>query len=210
MRSMLIGFVFAVGCSPGFNSKDGTVDTTTLDPNAEGGWESATGLDSLVDEMDSDVCEGLEDSFDNDVDVQSAQATSYFYGIYQRYNEEWRGEEQWILHPSENLSAYEDWQGFDGEACYVTWSMSARQKEATGCPSCDFALEVDGMIDRTKTTCPEGIWENEQEEQWSEIYNISIGGGNSEVSYQSGTIVGVGYSTTSAFNFLSEGSCLWF
>ena len=44
MRNVLIGFVFTMGCSPSFNSKGGMVDTTTIDPNAEGGWPSCYGV----------------------------------------------------------------------------------------------------------------------------------------------------------------------
>ena len=63
--------------------------------------------------------------------------------------------------------------------------------------------------DRQKTDCPEGLWENE--EQWSTTYNILIEGGDSIVYFQSdGDMVGSGYSTNNAFNFLSEVSCSWF
>lgn len=195
MRNMLIGLVFATACSPSFNAKDGTVDTTTLDPNAEGGWEAATGLDSLLDDMDPDYCEAMQPNV--------AGATSYFYGIYQKSSDGWRGEEQWILHPTDA------WTSTDGETCHITWAINADEREVAGCPSCDFSLEVNGTLDRQKTDCPDGLWENE--EQWSTTYNILLDGGNSIVYFQSdGDTVGSGYSTGSAFNFLSDVSCSWF
>ena len=195
MRNVWIGFVLTTGCSPSFNANSGTVDTTTVGPGEDGSWESATGLDSLMDEMDPDYCENMQPNV--------AGATSYFYGIYQRSDSGWRGEEQWILHPTEA------WTSTDGETCYITWAINAEEDELIGCPSCDFALEVTGTLDRTKTDCPEGLWENE--EQWSTTYNIMLDSGNSMVYFQSdGETVGSGYSTGSAFNFLSEVSCSWF
>ena len=195
MRNMLIGLLCTMGCSPSFNTKDGTVDTTTLDPNAEGGWEASTGLDSLMNEMDPDYCEDMQPNV--------AGATSYFYGIYQRSSDGWRGEEQWILHPTDA------WTSTGGETCYITWAINAQEEAVAGCPSCDFSLEVDGTLDRQKTDCPEGLWENE--EQWSTTYNILLDSGNSIVYFQSdGDTVGSGYSTDNAFNFLSEVSCSWF
>ncbi len=191
--TMLIGLT--VGCSPSFNAKDGMVDTTTFDPSAEGGWESATGLSSLKEDMDTDYCENMQPNV--------AGATSYFYGIYQKSSDGWQGEEQWILHPTEA------WTSTGGETCYVTWAISADEKDAAGCPSCNFSLEVNGTLDRQKTDCPEGLWENE--EQWSTTYNILVEGGNSMVYFQSdGDTVGSGYSTSNAFNFLSDVSCSWF
>ena len=40
MRNVWIGLVFTTGCSPSFNAKSGMVDTTTIDPGGEGGWEA--------------------------------------------------------------------------------------------------------------------------------------------------------------------------
>ena len=90
-----------------------------------------------MNEMDTDYCDNMQPNV--------AGATSYFYGIYQRSSDGWRGEEQWILHPTEA------WTSTEGETCYVTWSISAEQGEAAGCPSCDFSLEVNGTLDRQQT-----------------------------------------------------------
>jgi hypothetical protein len=73
------------------------------------------------------------------------------------------------------------------------------------------ALNVSGSINRQETTCPEGLWDNPTDSQWSTTYNILTGGGNSIVYFQSdGDVVGEGYANASAFNFLSDVSCTWF
>ncbi len=195
MRYMAIGMIFGLGCSPSFAPKVETVETNTLDENGGTDWEASTGLDALQDEMDPEYCENMQPNV--------AGATSYFYGIYQRSDGEWNGEEQWILHPTDAWTATND------ETCYVTWSISAVEEASAGCPSCDFSLNVSGSLNRQKTDCPEGLWENE--EQWETTYNVLIEGGNSIVYFQSdGEIVGSGYSTNTAFNFLSDVSCSWF
>ena len=195
MRYLIVGISLMMACSPSFNPNSGMVETETLGENGETSWEASTGLDSLQDEMDPSYCQSMQPNV--------AGATSYFYGIYQRTDSGWNGEEQWILHPTDA------WTSTDGETCYVTWAINADEREVAGCPSCDFSLEVNGSLNRQKTDCPEGLWENE--EQWSTSYNILVDSGNSIVYFQSdGEIVGSGYSTNTAFNFLSDVSCSWF
>jgi hypothetical protein len=195
MRYLIVGISLMMACSPSFNPNSGMVETETLDENGETSWEASTGLDSLQNEMDPSYCQSMQPNV--------AGATSYFYGIYQRTDSGWNGEEQWILHPTDA------WTSTDGETCYVTWAINAEEREVAGCPSCDFSLEVNGSLNRQKTDCPEGLWENE--EQWSTSYNILVDSGNSIVYFQSdGEIVGSGYSTNTAFNFLSDVSCSWF
>ena len=191
-----------IGCSPGFNP-NGSVKTESLnnptgnEDDALSTLESEAGLNSLANDMDPSYCEGMQP------DV--AGASSYFYGVYLKDADGWYGEEQWILHPTDS------WNATDGETCYVTWSIAATETTVTGCPSCNLALNVSGSINRQETTCPEGLWDNPSDSQWSTTYNILIGGGNSIVYFQSdGEIVGEGYATTSAFNFLSDVSCTWF
>lgn len=184
-----------LGCSPSFSSKVDTYETNGLDSNSDNPLEASSGLDSLQDEMDPTYCENMQPNV--------AGATSYFYGIYQKGNNGWSGEEQWILHPTEA------WTSTNGETCYVTWQIMATETDPAGCPSCDFALEVSGSLNRQKTDCPEGLWEND--EQWATTYNVLIEGGSSIVYFQSdGETVGSGYSTNTAFNFLSDVSCSWF
>ena len=193
MKNLLPLFVLYVGCSPNFNSNS-TVKTQEIG-DSDNSLEASVGLDSLMDEMMPDYCENVQP------DV--AGATSYFYGIYYKDSGDWEGEEQWILHPT---SA---WTSTNGETCYVTWSIAAQEKDAAGCPDCDFALEVSGTLNRQRTDCPDGLWENE--EQWSTTYNILLDGNDSVVYFQSdGELLGSGYSTGNAFNFLSEVSCSWF
>ena len=195
MRYLIIGIGLMAACSPSFNPNSGMVETETLGENGDTSLEAATGLDSLQDEMDPSYCQNMQPNV--------AGATSYFYGIYQRTDSGWYGEEQWILHPTDA------WTSTDGETCYVTWAINAEEKEVAGCPSCDFSLEVTGSLNRQKTDCPDGLWENE--EQWSTSYNVLVDSGNSIVYFQSDReIVGSGYSTNTAFNFLSEVSFSWF
>jgi hypothetical protein len=188
-------FVFFLGCSPNFNQK-GSVNTQTVNgSNSENSLEASLGLDSLMDEMMPEYCENIQP------DV--AGATSYFYGVYLREGGSWEGEEQWILHPTSS------WTSTNGDTCFVTWAIRAEEQETAGCPDCDFALLVNGSLNRERTDCPEGLWENE--EQWSTTYNIKLSDTESTVYFQSdGAPVGTGYATNNAFNFLSEVSCSWF
>ena len=193
MKNLSPLFAFYLSCSPNFNSNS-SIKTQEIG-DSENSLEASVGLDSLMDEMMPDYCENVQPNV--------AGATSYFYGIYLRNTGDWEGEEQWILHPTSS------WTSTNGETCYVTWSISSQEKEAAGCPDCDFALEVNGTLNRQRTDCPDGLWENE--EQWSTTYNILLDGDSSFVYFQSdGELVGSGYSTNTAFNFLSEVSCSWF
>lgn len=193
MKNLSPLFAFYLSCSPNFNSNS-SIKTQEIG-DSDNSLEASVGLDSLMDEMMPDYCENVQPNV--------AGATSYFYGIYLRNTEGWEGEEQWILHPTSS------WTSTNGETCYVTWSIFAQEQEAAGCPDCDFALEVNGTLNRQRTDCPDGLWENE--EQWSTTYNILLDGDSSFVYFQSdGELVGSGYSTNTAFNFLSEVSCSWF
>ena len=191
-----------IGCSPNFNP-NGSVKTTDIhDPNGEEEdsirtLESLAGLNNLSSNMDSDYCDGMQPNV--------AGASSYFYGVYIKDGGDWYGEEQWILHPTDA------WDATDGETCYVTWSIVASETTPIGCPSCNLGLNVNGSVNRQLTDCPEGLWDNESDSQWSTSYNILMSGGNSIVYFQSdGDIVGEGYANGSAFNFLSDVSCTWF
>ena len=64
-------------------------DTTTIDPNAEGGWEAATGLESLMNEMDTDYCDNMQPNV--------ARCNKLFLWYLSTVSDGWRGEEQWIL-----------------------------------------------------------------------------------------------------------------
>ena len=130
--------------------------------------EAATYLDSLKNDMDTDYCENMQPNV--------AGATSYFYGIYQRSSDGWRGEEQWIpTQQKHGLLQKEKLAMLHG----LSVQTNKRQQMSFG----DFSLEVNGTLDRQKTDCPEGLWENE--EQWSTTYNILLEGGDSIVYFQS-------------------------
>lgn len=192
----ILWLILASACSPDFSTKNGyTSSDNPLDSNNDQSFESLSGLPDLDDQMDPDYCESMQP------DV--AGATSYFKGIYILDNGEWFGREEWILHPT---SA---WTATNGETCKVTWEINAVEKEVMGCPSCDLSLDVDAYLNSQLTDCPDGLWEDDQ--QWSESYNILIDGDRSIFYFKNnGEPIGEGYANAKAVNFLSEVTCSWF
>ena len=189
--------LLVIACSPSFGPKGNTTGSqNNLDVNQQDDLLAESGLPSLADEMDEEYC--------YDAQPNVAGATSYFVGTYIIDSNGWFGREQWILHPTP------DWTSTNGETCYVTWETTASEIDIAGCQNCDFGLDVSATINRQQTDCPEGLWE-ESEEQWQEQYDVYIDGSESIVYFQgSGDEVGQGYSNDTAVNFISSPSCTWF
>ena len=195
MRYLILTGV--IGCSPSFGDK-GTQNNTgnNLDVNQQDDLLQESGLPSLSDGMEENYCDNAQPGV--------AGATSYFMGTYIIDSDGWFGREQWILHPTPA------WTATNGETCYVTWETIASQTEVAGCATCDFALQVSASINRQQTDCPEGLWE-ETEEQWEVTYDVYIDGSSAIFYFQnSGDELGQGHSNDTAVNFLSSASCTWF
>jgi hypothetical protein len=154
-----------------------------------------SGLPTVTNQMDESYCEGMQPS--------TAGATSYFTGIYLLEDGEWRGFEQWILHPTS------DWTNTNGQTCYVTWDTIGVETNIINCSDCELALSVTATLNESLTDCPEGLWEDELE--FNETYNIQLDANTSQVFFQgSGNLFGQGNSNPTAFNWIAEASCHWF
>lgn len=196
----LILLLISVGCSPAFNS------TNTFSADKEYDNEddefndffSQAGLPDLRERMEPDYCD--------DAQPNAAGAAGYFLGTYVQEGEGWIGKERWYLFPTPTWVEVED--DITEEGCYVTWEMEASE---TDCIDCDLGLAVTAGVNRNETNCPEGLWDNPEEEQWEASYNIDIDGDTSAFYFQgSGTFIGNGYSSATAVSFLSDVSCSWF
>ena len=193
--------IFAMGCSPAFNSS-GVFETEKQynDENDQyNDFFSQAGLPDLRDQMDAHYCD--------DERPGASGASSYFLGTYLLEDDEfWIGKERWYLFPTPNWIEVED--EITAEGCYVTWDLEANEGE---CINCDLTLSVVAGVNRTETNCPEGLWDNPEEEAWEATYDVDISDGETTFSFNgSGTFIGQGYASSSALSFLSEVSCAWF
>ena len=189
--------VFFTACSPAFTNGVKIFDSEDGTSSDDNDIFSLSGLPNLEGDMDPEHCEGVM--------PEAAGATSYFLGTYIEESDGWIGKEQWILHPTSG------WTSTGGETCYITWDVIAEETEILGCPTCSLALSVSAFVNRQETDCPDGLWDNPQEEQWDATYNIDTEGDSAAFSFQgSNTPVGTGYVNDTAVSFLSEVTCTWF
>lgn len=200
MRYSLL-LLFSVGCSPSFNTVK-TFDEENNYYNSENDeyndFFSQSGLPELRDDMEKHYC---DDEFPG-----AAGAASYFLGTYLQEEEGWIGKERWYLFPTPGWIEAED--EITEEGCYVTWDVDANESE---CPTCSLTLSVIAGVNRNETNCPEGLWDNPEEEEWEAVYDVDISGEDATFSFQgSGTFIGQGYANSSALSFLSDVTCSWF
>ena len=165
-----------------------------------------SGLDYLISGVDKTFC----DKFTDYASVPGA--TSYYFGSFLQTTNDWNGREKWILFPN---NAWEDaerlWDDIDEDYCEVTWDIQGLELDTVNCLACDFALDVSASINRSQTNCPEGLWDYDEQLNWSTIYEVSINGASSEVFFQSnGDLIGEGQSAAGTFNYISEPDCKWF
>tara|TARA_B110000037_G_C16880349_1_gene407708 strand:+ start:81 stop:665 length:585 start_codon:yes stop_codon:yes gene_type:complete len=194
MKNLFL-MVFSTACSPAFTSVK-TFDSENTGED-EGDIFGLSGLPDLEESMVTDHCE--------DEQPGAAGATTYFLGTYIEDSDGWIGKERWILHPTSG------WTSTGGETCYVTWEVNAQEIDVVGCPTCSLALSVSAFVNRQETDCPDGLWDNPQEEQWEAVYNIEINDDQAIFSFQgTDSFLGEGYANASAVSFLSNVSCSWF
>ncbi len=182
-----------------YESSDGIFDESD-DPI------ESSGLDDLMDGLDKTYC----DKYTEYASVPGA--TSYYFGSFLRTSNDWNGREKWILYPNNAWVETESvWDNIDEDHCEVTWDVQAVELASANCLACDFALNISASINRSQTNCPEGLWDYEEQLNWSTIYEVAINGSNSEVFFQSnGELLGEGQSDTGTFNYISEPDCKWF
>ena len=133
-----------------------------------------------------------------------AGASSYFYGRYAGSGDSWSGVEEWILLSNDT------WESAGGGDCVVQWAATAERTDDTGsCAACTYGLDVVASINASATTCPEGLYEGE--ENFTVSYAVMVSGDAATFYYAgSGNPVGSGNSTDGSASFLTEGVCAWF
>jgi hypothetical protein len=210
--------VSLVGCT---SFKEDTRDTAGTDfvgdEDADGAADGDS--DGDADGGGSPTCErphyGLQDLSSSlgewDCDIQHATgvagvgATSYFYGVYKDTSGGFAGFEEWILF------ANETWRAEGGYDCVMRWNVTAVSGDPETCPACDVALDVLLTLDEGCSTCPQDMIDA-QEKSTTTRYEVQRSAdGTSRWFYAgSGTEIGGGKTNSSAMNFVSDDSCVWF
>ena len=226
-----LSLILLVSCSiAGMKTSDGVVDGSSLenDPNGNGTngngtngngtngngtngedpdetpWENDpifedADIPSVLGELDDSFCDEMSE------ELGVPGATSYFVGTYIKQNNSWVGREKWILFPNEH------WQEYGGYPCEISWDMSIEERDLVTCLACDIAMEVDASISSSSTNCPQDLWNEPSEQNWSTTYEIMLDNGSSTFYFQSsGNPFGWGYSSQTSINFVSEPDCKWF
>ena len=83
-----------------------------------------------------------------------------------------------------------------------------RTDDTGSCAACTYGLDVVASINASATTCPEGLYEGE--ENFTVSYAVMVSGDAATFYYAgSGNPVGSGNSTDGSASFLTEGVCAW-
>lgn len=199
----------ATACSKPFSKSEGELGGED-GPGGDGGDGGSgadggdlSGLPDLLAGADRSGCQTVTSSDGEELPVPGA--VSYFYGEYAESSAEpgvWLGSERWVLFANDR------WQELGEGDCEVVWLTRATESEAAACGACDLTLEVEASLDGVATTCPDGLYEGE--EQWSITYGVARRDGQSEWYFASGSRLGSGGATDSAVNFLTDKTCTWF
>jgi hypothetical protein len=216
MSPRLLPALLLLGCSAAFTAKDTGAGGSDGGGGADGGGAdggdggdgggdpSGTGdpadygLSPLTQGIDTGGCDGFDG-----VDIPGAAA--YFYGQYVPDGEGgWRGEERWLLF------ANPTWQDAGFDDCEVVWITRASETATGACGACDLGIAVSASVDQGRTTCPEELWEDPADKNWSAEYAVAISGDDSVWYFASGSPLGEGSHADGAMNFLSEKTCQFF
>ncbi len=156
-----------------------------------------------------DPTENLEPDSDCEsvLDADVPGATSYFVGDFDISGDTVTGMEYWILF------ANTPWQELDGEDCQVQWQVEGSKGEAIACSACQYSLNLNMEVDRTTSTCPEGLTpsETDVDASFSVSYDVFISENNETTFYfDSGNLLGAGYTRQGRLTYISQGTCKWF
>jgi len=131
-------------------------------------------------------------------------ADSYFVGSFHRAPTGITGTETWYLH------ANTTWIAAGGSDCRIVWVVTGEVRSPTRCTSCEFGVSATAILDTDRTTCPEGLYKDEETQQL-EYDILNKQDSSSEIRFsQSGNLLGEGYHSPHAFNYVSAHSCKWF
>ena len=115
-----------------------------------------------------------------------------------------RGQEEWLLY------ANDSWRATGVNDCAVTWNIQAEETDAGVCAACDITVAVAATIDIARTSCPEGLWENDA--NYTVTYDViwNEAGDSSWFFAASGNPMGIGSHADGAMNYITSRSCVWF
>lgn len=207
-RALLsVGLVLA-GCSTAFTDKQSGQNDDDDDGGGAAGGGTVDDIDDIVDDLDQDTAECEE------VEGQPVPgAVSYFVGTYaDQGNGTWRGTEQWVLIANARWMEAEADLPTTG-VCRVTWTVVASETDGTGaCAACELGLDVSATLDMTHTDCPEGLYEDPSEQNWTTAYAVLTGAdGTAQWFYQtSGSPLGIGTHSDGVADYVTDKACKWF
>jgi len=211
-----------VGCSASFDDKgmgsgdgsgsgdgpgDDRGDNGTGSGDDGGGASNGSGSVSDLHDLKAEVQRDAEGCQMVD-DISHPGAASYFYGEMQPVQGAeipmWEGREEWLLY------ANDAWQATGVNDCVVTWNIQAEEVEAGACAACDITVAVAATVDIARTSCPEGLWEDDA--NYAVTYDVmwDDAGDSNWFFAASGNPMGTGSHSDGAMNYITERSCVWF
>lgn len=171
----------------------------------------ACGLDPVVDAETGGGEEALRPVLTGALDASACQehdgvalagAATFRWGEYHHDTSDWTGEERLYVR------ANDTWLANGGRDCEIHWTTTAVEDDPGACSTCDLGLAVTGTL--AGTSCPEEL--SGQAVDFRQAYAVRLDEDGSARWFltQSVQLVGVGYYTADAANFLGSAICRWF
>lgn len=229
MRSLLLLSLLSVACSATFDPKSTASSGTTGDGPGGSGGDGGSGSDDDNGGSGSDGDDGgtSGDSVDDLEDLKGALdasaegcqevdgishpgAASYFYGEFEPSDvdedghQHWRGSEEWLLYSNDA------WRDTGVSDCVITWSIQGEEVDAGACAACDLSIAIVATVDVARTSCPNGLWEDDANYSVSYDVRLDPDGTSTWFFGASGTTMGTGSHEGLAMNYLTNRTCVWF
>jgi hypothetical protein len=173
---------------------------TDADSDADTDADSDTDpeQDPVWDTIDTEGCEEVSGSSD------VPGAVSVYVGEFTKSGSTFAGKETWALY------ANAAWKATGEDDCKIVWNITGVTSGTGSCSSCDYGMSISATLDVGATTCPEGLYEDE--ESYTVTYGVAEPGDGSATFYyaSSGNKLGVGLATSTTVSYASEERCAWF
>ena len=143
-------------------------------------------------------------------------ADSYFSGTFTIDGTTVSGTERWILY------ANPKWAAKGGVDCQIEWTITGSTSDTGSCADCDLGLQLKATADTQSGGCPEemrlgrllpdGRRAGGEAKDFEQKYAIKKGADGAVQVYfaKSGKLLGEGYHSGSAFNYVSAHQRKWF
>lgn len=177
--------LLAVGCVGDGGSDTGSNSDTGSDTGSSGGLLDGLGPDDGCNEFDGTPVNA---------------ATDYFAGEYNLDGSNLSGREYWALF------ANPTWQENGGYDCTMVWDVTGTTE---ACAGCDLLLNVTAAFNAGVSDCPAEL-EAIEGADFTVSYEATNNGGQSVVSFTSGTVLGTGDYSASRITWLSNQGCSYF